>query len=129
MGTDIHLYVERKNMETGRWERVSPPDPPPASERTKKRRDGSSYVDPWWGPGGCMFAGYGPQSERNATQWYQNRNYSVFAILSGTVRNGYGFAGVSTGQGFVGITEEPRGLPDDISDEVRDNNSWDHSES
>ncbi len=62
-------------------------------------------------------------------RWYHNRNYDVFAILTGTVRNGFGFAGVETGDGFRGITAEPRGMPDDVTETVRDHNSWDHSES
>jgi hypothetical protein len=43
------------------------------------------------------------------------RNYDWFAILA-DVRNGRGFAGVSTGEGF-NVTAMPKGLPDDISDE------------
>lgn len=42
-----------------------------------------------------------------------NRNYDWFAILAG-VRNGYGFAGVKTGQGFKVIVE-PRGVPEDAT--------------
>ena len=34
------------------------------------------------------------------------------------MRNGYGFAGIDTGDGFVPI-DDPRGLPDDISPLVR----------
>lgn len=50
-------------------------------------------------------------------QWYHARNYDVFAILA-SVRNGVGFAGVITGSGFNPI-DNPRGLPDDLSDEIR----------
>lgn len=42
-----------------------------------------------------------------------SRNYNLFAILA-NVRNGYGFAGCDTGDGFVPISE-PKGLPKDIS--------------
>ena len=41
------------------------------------------------------------------------RNYDSFAVLA-NVRNGSGFAGVKTGQGWVPISE-PRGLPDGVS--------------
>jgi hypothetical protein len=41
-----------------------------------------------------------------------NRHYQLFAVLAG-VRNGYGFAGVPTGDAIVPISE-PRGLPDDF---------------
>ena len=40
----------------------------------------------------------------------------LFAILAG-VRNGYGFAGCDTGDGFRPIAP-PRGLPGDVSPEV-----------
>lgn len=42
-----------------------------------------------------------------------DRNYDAFAILA-DVRNGHGFAGVDTGDGFVPIST-PRGYPADIS--------------
>lgn len=60
------------------------------------------------------------------------RNYDVFAILA-DVRNGKGFAGVRTGDGFNPISS-PRGLPDDLSEALSkepsdDDFSWlgDHS--
>jgi hypothetical protein len=40
------------------------------------------------------------------------RDYNSFAILAG-VRNGYGFAGIMTGEGWQSIAE-PRGLPEDV---------------
>lgn len=55
---------------------------------------------------------------------YNNRNYDLFAILA-NVRNGRGFAGCKTGDGFVPISM-PKGLPDDISYEVKEQaESWD----
>ncbi|KKM95452.1 hypothetical protein LCGC14_1188010, partial [marine sediment metagenome] len=51
------------------------------------------------------------------------RNYCFFAILA-DVRNGRGFAGISTGDGFNPIAE-PRGVPEDASMEVkRENDYW-----
>lgn len=75
MGTDIHLYVERKNWD-GEWEMMMHED-----------------------------VAYG------------ERIYNVFAVLA-NVRNGSGFAGIKTGDGFNPISE-PRGLPSDISPEVK----------
>lgn len=49
---------------------------------------------------------------------YDGRNYDLFAILA-NVRNGYGFAGVSTGTGWKPIAE-PRGIPGDCSPEYAD---------
>jgi hypothetical protein len=45
------------------------------------------------------------------------RNYDMFAILA-NVRNGHGFAGVKTGEGFIPISM-PRGVPEDASDEYK----------
>lgn len=46
--------------------------------------------------------------------FYDGRNYDLFAILA-DVRNGRGFAGCDTGDGFNPINE-PRGIPEDASD-------------
>lgn len=46
-----------------------------------------------------------------------DRDYWTFAILA-DVRNGFGFAGIATGEVLVPIAE-PRGLPKDLSEEVR----------
>lgn len=43
------------------------------------------------------------------------RNYDLFAVLA-DVRNGFGFAGVLTGERITPISE-PRGLPDDFNAE------------
>ncbi|WP_148596258.1 hypothetical protein [Aquisphaera giovannonii] len=57
-------------------------------------------------------------------RFYSGRNYSLFAILA-DVRNGRGFAGIDTGNGFVPI-DDPRGLPDDVSEPVKaDSDRWD----
>ena len=47
----------------------------------------------------------------------EDRNYRAFAVLA-DVRNGYGFGGFSTGEALMPI-DEPRGLPDDLSPELR----------
>lgn len=46
------------------------------------------------------------------SNWEQDRHYQLFAVLA-DVRNGYGFAGVPTGQAVTPISE-PRGLPEDF---------------
>jgi hypothetical protein len=52
------------------------------------------------------------------------RNYDWFAILA-NVRNGKGFAGVRTGEGFD-VISEPLGVPDDATVEwVNTVNEWD----
>lgn len=48
--------------------------------------------------------------------FYDGRNYDLFAILA-NVRNGRGFMGIKTGEGFNPISL-PKGLPVDVSAEV-----------
>lgn len=48
---------------------------------------------------------------------YNQNNYDVFAVLA-NVRNGVGFAGIITGDPLPYI-DKPRGLPDDVSPEVK----------
>lgn len=52
-----------------------------------------------------------------------NRSYNTFAVLAG-IRNGYGFAGVKTGEGWP-VLFETRGIPKDIETEVDDENYMD----
>lgn len=47
------------------------------------------------------------------TEYKEGRHYQLFAVLAG-VRNGYGFAGVPTGD-VVRPIAEPRGLPPDFA--------------
>jgi hypothetical protein len=100
MGTDIHLYIERQDA-NGNWSRVQP----------------AVWTCPW-----CHGAGKGARSgsecywckgEGKTAKEYHNRNYDLFAMLA-NVRNGTGFAGVDTGDGFE-ILAELRGLPADTS--------------
>lgn len=61
----------------------------------------------------------------------RDRNYWAFAVLA-DVRNGYGFGGFGTGDPITPL-DEPRGLPEDLSPELRtalEQRSWllgDHS--
>lgn len=84
MGTDIHMYVERRASTDAPWE----------------------TADRW------SETEYGTQCKHI----FGDRSYDTFAILA-DVRNGSGFAGVRTGDGFVPISE-PRGLPSDMSPEL-----------
>lgn len=84
MGCDIHFYVETKVGDV--WKT--------ADKWTvdKYDDDGALHVD---------------YKER----LYEGRSYNLFAILA-DVRNGRGFAGIKTGEGFVPI-DCPRGIPSD----------------
>lgn len=100
MGCDIHMFAEKKV--NGKWEKLSKkfknsyynPDEP-------NRKDDDGYE---WNP-------------EFTDEPYDGRNYDLFAILA-DVRNGYGFAGVNTGEGFIPISQ-PKGLPEDVTDEVK----------
>jgi hypothetical protein len=88
MGCDIHLYVEAKH--NGKWVNV----------------DEYEIVHP------DTTYSY----KKIKYPYYDGRNYDLFAILA-NVRNGHGFAGIKTGEGFNPISE-PKGLPVDVSPEV-----------
>jgi len=96
MGCDIHLYAEKRV--DGAW--VS----------------ADTWTDDEYEPGRKKVAYSG--------RFYTGRNYDLFSILA-DVRNGVGFAGVKTGDGFVPMAD-PRGLPSDCSDAVRaESDAWD----
>lgn len=97
MGCDVHMYMEVRDKEQC-WHEVS---------RQTVVHD----------PLG--------DSQRIVNEyWYPGRNYDEFAILA-DVRNGYGFAGVDTGDGYVPLAK-PKGLPDDVSLSIRErSDSWD----
>ena len=110
MGTDIHLIVEQKR--NGKWKRVDPPASYPRDpwvlkqiKEYEERQTDAERADP-----NGMYAYYIEKRDRD---WYSHRNYRVFSILA-DVRNGHGFAGVKTGEGFVPISQ-PKGLPPDCS--------------
>lgn len=141
MGCDIHLYVEVKNKETGRWEAdwTEFPNPeydpdgeewaqkqPPtlcqtrtpysfASDRPEYayiRTEDGEYVEKLWSE-------VHGNLEYVHNAYYTGRNYNLFAILA-DVRNGYGFAGCDTGSGFNPILGRDmwRGLPYNVCPEI-----------
>ncbi len=97
MGCDIHFHVEK--VSEGRWVSADTwyADVDDPSQKSLYDWSGSTGIS-----GGPMYSG---------------RNYGLFAMLA-DVRNGYGFAGVDTGDALVPIFA-PRGLPDDVSPEVK----------
>jgi len=102
MGCDIHTHVETRK--DGHWYHHG--------WRTKhavgEYSDGSTKYD--WD---ALFD----------DPLFIGRNYDLFAILA-NVRNGYGFAGTPTSGGFTPI-DMPRGLPDDVTPEVkRESDGW-----
>jgi hypothetical protein len=110
MGTDIHLYIEKQN-DDGTWSQVHAPTWPcrwchgkgvyGTDIRNEKMHGEKCYSCEGTGKSGGKARGY------------SDRNYDLFAMLA-DVRNGTGFAGVDTGDGFE-ILAEPRGLPADTS--------------
>lgn len=89
MGTDIHPLVQRRKNENSEWEFVTIPG---AAEKAWDKRDAEPIL-----------------------QGLTGRNYQLFAVL-GNVRNGYGFAGVVTGEPIPFISD-CRGLPSDFTEQ------------
>lgn len=98
MGCDIHMFVETRQPD-GSW----------------------ATADTWYEdedePGRKTVYQWGPGLKREAGPIYSGRNYDLFAILA-NVRNGSGFAGVDTGDGFIPIAM-PRGVPEDACPEYK----------
>ncbi len=101
MGCDIHMMAEKRAKDG--WKKV-----------------GSVFKNPDYKPG----------SDRSWEQTeftdepYDGRNYKLFSFLA-NVRNGYGFAGVDTGDEIKPIAM-PKGVPSDASPEwLKEVNDWD----
>lgn len=94
MGCDIHFYVERRVDD--KW----------------------ITADKWTPNKYAGEEGEPAQSVEYDDHFYHGRDYNLFAILA-DVRNGRGFAGIKTGEGFVPIAE-PRGIPDDACHEYKE---------
>ena len=98
MGCDIHEFFEvRKN---GKWEYVPVQEKYEVGEADEDGYRSVDYDEYFKDP-----------------PLYIGRSYNLFSILA-DVRNGYGFAGYDTGEGFVPISK-PRGYPKDASEEAR----------
>lgn len=88
MGCDIHIVIQRQEPD-GAWREL-----------------------PWqhvWSHDGKDSAVKGVPI---APDVFRNRNYDLFGILA-NVRNGSGFAGIQTGEGWPSIADD-RGFPDDF---------------
>lgn len=103
MGCDIHIKAEYKKNSL--WHLADDPivDCDMCNQTGKDSRDPNKVC--YWCRG----------SKRVQREIYDNRCYDLFSILA-NVRNGYGFAGCKTGDGFVPMTSG-RGIPPDVSDE------------
>lgn len=101
MGCDIHCFVEKKI--DGKWEQIT------------------GFVSDYYDPNNDYFSS---DRFKNADSPIYGRNYTLFALLA-DVRNGYGFAGIDTGDRITPISS-PKGLPDDVSEHIRtESDSWD----
>lgn len=135
MGCDIHFYAERREAD-GTWTEVVPPPGPcefckGEGEVLATRGPNAGQQQPCFfctrgededddGLAGSVVApayGYVGVPGQYREEFYEGRNYNLFAILA-DVRNGRGFAGVKTGEGFRPIAA-PRGLPADVSATVK----------
>ena len=95
MGCDIHMWVEVRSPEADAWG-----NRPWAFLKTPPQGFDEFAEEHGWDP-----------------SWYSGRNYDAFAMLA-SVRNGVGFAGIKTGEGFKPIAM-PRGIPEDATDDYK----------
>lgn len=111
MGTDIHFYVQKRHPETREWVTIDGPEEI-MSDFDREWEESHRHKD-WYRRG-----------------WGLGRNYDLFAILA-DVRNGVGFAGIDTGDGFKTMTSERRGLPVDfvVDEWIREHDDPEHCHS
>ena len=113
MGTDIHMAAEvRKN---GKWQLVTESVFPHYEYKYNKEK--------------CEWEEM--LRKEKSFRPYFGRNYDLFAMLA-DVRNGFGFAGCTTG-GHINPISEPKGYPEDMCDELKSdleehNDDWWNSE-
>jgi hypothetical protein len=89
MGTDIHPAIEYRVNESSPWHAHMIPNPNAGRWAGEEEFTASIDID---------------------------RCYDLFSIL-GNVRNGYAFAGIPTGSGYIPMSD-CRGVPEDISPEA-----------
>lgn len=114
MGCDIHIWAEIQREDEDKWWVVGH-----EFDDEFRRPEEIAIVWSYGGPSdeeedarSYAFTSH-EQNAPKSIHPYDGRNYNLFSILA-DVRNGYGFAGVDTGDGFVPITK-PRGVPEDAS--------------
>lgn len=97
MGCDIHLYFEKRETPDAPWRLFVPVVHCPMHSGVDKK---------------CWFC------DGAGSAYYGARNYHLFAIL-GNVRNAYGFAGVKTADREFRYISDRRGVPEDVSPQLR----------
>ncbi|MEQ1675052.1 MAG: hypothetical protein ABL876_00045 [Chitinophagaceae bacterium] len=153
MGTDIHVIVEAKD-DAGIWRHVSNPIKEcwmchgaititfndgqtrkctycnPIDQIQSNRDYVNTDSNDWYAIREItnwerVLEAKGSSGGWSVTEWYDNRNYNAFSVLA-NVRNGYGFAGVDTGDSWPYI-QSGRELPEDACPEViQYMSSYDH---
>lgn len=116
MGCDIHLWVEARKSPRHAWHPAFPQAACPWCSDGRPRH----AWHPWCSDGRVTGGADGKCYWCGGTKFqstYDGRNYNLFAMLA-NVRNGTGFAGVKTGDGYEPIHEQ-RGYPEDMSKELR----------
>ena len=103
MGCDIHTRFERRRVD-GTWEVLVDPTPD---------EQGLRYQG--WRASDALASG---RPVPPVFVEFHDRNYNLFSILA-NVRNGSGFAGVKTGDGYEPISD-CRGIPADASPEYQE---------
>ncbi|WP_410769609.1 hypothetical protein [Fontibacillus sp. BL9] len=105
MGCDIHLFVEKRNVLSGKWEAIKGVNEPEILDlkslvqKCKTRAEDTTYWE------------QRIQEEESGVFdfLHSGRNYTLFSLLAG-VRNSYGLNPI----------HEPKGLPSDISYKVKE---------
>lgn len=143
MGCDIHLFVEKLDGPTSTWGLVAPPNDGWSGKLRQEAEEAGVKYEPscdyryagtrhpdnpayrvWNDEDAAKPIDFDDDDPPSLAPWFNDRNYDLFAMLA-NVRNGYGFAGVDTGDAFEPIFM-PRGVPESASPEYkREVEGWD----
>lgn len=96
MGCDIHCFVETWDKRKKKWKKVT------------------GFINDYYDPSDSYFSS---KEFKNSDNILMNRNYWEFAILA-NVKNGSDFEGPDISNRIEPISY-PKGIPDDISEEVK----------
>jgi hypothetical protein len=113
MGCDIHFHLERYNEKTAKWQEI----PGPVRKCWSCEGAGHHIARGGEKQGEDIKCYWCKGTGKKREEWYEGRNYNLFAMLA-DVRNGRGFAGIKTGEGFTPIAG-PKGLPPDVSGKIQ----------
>ena len=126
MGCDIHLFAEKRDGDV--WKFLpAPGDGHDWDEKKKAEEAGREYDCPYpyrymssmckTVDGRDIYGDEDSSGPHSLHDWFDDHNYRLFGMLA-NVRNGFGFAGVDTGDAVTPVAV-PKGIPNNACPEYK----------